>query len=176
MTDSQQNDTVRFHRLYQQLSGYRGPLPTGAVRRWEWYLGQLDQDEITTKTVAKLHDAWEVAAANDDDQRGYVALVPTAARDLRADTPGEFVGLLRMLIARSGVSACQIARRAPDIGPGKLNKSQIYSVLDRRVLPRRGEQVRSWVQACGLDPDLVDQLLALWAGLNTTKDRGQDSA
>lgn len=168
----------QFHEKFRLVSGYEGRVPVGTVAKWDWYLQQLDEDTVTTKQVDELYQEWRKAAAllsvSEEAPREYVATVPTTADELRANTAGEFVDLLAMLVARSGVSAHEIARRAPDEGPGKLGKSQVYSLLKRRVLPRKGEQVRSWAQACGMGPELVEQLLDVWARLVEARDEGQE--
>lgn len=50
--------------------------------------------------------------------------VPTAIYELRAETVVEFIGLSRPATTRSAVTAHEVAQRAPDTGPGKLNASR----------------------------------------------------
>jgi hypothetical protein len=100
--------------------------------------------------------------------RLYKPLITTATYELHAQSAQEFGALILLLISRSGMSAHQVALRAPSIGPARLNPSQLYSILKqlkRGVLSRKAAQIRSLGEASGLDEHQVQQLLRVWAGL-----------
>lgn len=111
----------------------------------------------------------EVRRHGELEPARYLAEVPTAMYEIDAETTVEFIELLRMLIVRSGVTKHQVARRAPSTGPGKLNPSQLYSLLDRGTLPRSAAQMRSLGEACGLDEHQTQQLLRVWATLRNAQ-------
>jgi hypothetical protein len=69
-----------------------------------------------------------------------------------AQTPGEFVGLLRQLKEWSGLTFRQIETRAQHYGDC-LPKSTVAATLERDALPRQ-EFLKAFVRACGCDPAL----------------------
>lgn len=88
-------------------------------------------------------------------------LVATATAELRAATAAEFIDLLRLIHARSGLTLPEISRRAGRVLP----RSQVYSLLKRGKLPTKPEQVRTFVTICGLPEPQVARVMELWATL-----------
>lgn len=164
-----------FHAQLSVL--IRHPVDPAELEPWAAYRTLLDEDEVTTKVVDQLQILWEAAARERDEQfsqRRFTPVVLTELHEMQADTAAEFIEVLKLLVSRSGVTATGIGKRAPDFGPGKLNCSQVHSLLKRGVLPRKGEQVRSFGEACGLDQTQLQQLLSVWASLSMR--RGSDAA
>ncbi|GAA0645877.1 hypothetical protein GCM10010174_81170 [Kutzneria viridogrisea] len=137
------------------------------LRPWEEYLGLLHEDTVTTKEVAQLKSLWLAAARDVAVQQVYTPVEHTPIEELRASTPVEFVTLLRLLQQRSGVTAGRLCARGPSAGPGRFGRSQVYSMTNivRGVLPTKGEQVRAFAVACGLDQHQVEELLRVWVRL-----------
>ncbi|MGI5504134.1 helix-turn-helix domain-containing protein [Lentzea sp. CA-135723] len=79
--------------------------------------------------------------------------------ELHASTVPEFLGLLKKIRGRSGLSLPKIA------GLAGLPRSQAYSMLSRGNLPTKPEQVRAFVTTCGLPEPQVVRVMELWAKL-----------
>jgi len=88
-------------------------------------------------------------------------LIATSTAELRAATEAEFIDLLRLVQVRSGLTLPEISRRAGQVLP----RSQVYSLLKRRKLPTKPEQVRAFVTICGLPEPQVARVMELWATL-----------
>lgn len=88
-------------------------------------------------------------------------IIATATAELRAATAAEFIDLLRLIQARSGLTRPELSRRAGQVLP----RSQVYSLLRRGKLPTKPEQVRTFVTICGLPEPQVARVMELWATL-----------
>ncbi|MDX8034689.1 BTAD domain-containing putative transcriptional regulator [Lentzea sp. BCCO 10_0856] len=88
-------------------------------------------------------------------------LIATTTAELRAATAAEFIELLRLIHARSGLTLPEVHRRAGQVLP----RSQVYSLLKRGKLPTKPEQVRAFVTICGLPEPQVARVMELWATL-----------
>lgn len=88
-------------------------------------------------------------------------LIATSTAELRAATEAEFIELMRLIHARSGLTLPEISRRAGQVLP----RSQVYSLLKRNKLPTKPDQVRAFVSACGLADPQVARVMELWATL-----------
>lgn len=105
-------------------------------------------------------------------QTGPKPQSPVEDKELKAATPAAFVDLLRHLQVMSGLRASQIAIKA------EIPRSQAYAMIKegRDRLPTRGDQVRGFVQACGLPPHQVQIVLRIWARLIRDAQQPQASA
>jgi hypothetical protein len=88
-------------------------------------------------------------------------LIATSTAELRAATAAEFVELMRLIQVRSGLTLPEVSRRAGRLLP----RSQVYSLLKRRTLPTKPDQVRAFVSICGLPEPQVARVMELWATL-----------
>ncbi|HEX6526507.1 MAG TPA: hypothetical protein VF070_41805 [Streptosporangiaceae bacterium] len=81
---------------------------------------------------------------------------------LTASTPVEFRRLLDRIMNSAGLTASQVAIKTA------IPRSQAYSMVstNRTTLPSRPGQVREFVQACGLAPFQVSQVMDLWDKLD----------
>ncbi|XVS61819.1 hypothetical protein ACQPYE_26445 [Actinosynnema sp. CA-299493] len=88
--------------------------------------------------------------------------VPTAAEDLRADTPRQFAEMLERIRANSGFPARRLARMA------KVPHGSVHRMLDpaRGVLPTKPDSVRAFVTTCGLLDEQTEQVMQIWARLH----------
>lgn len=81
---------------------------------------------------------------------------------IRADTPVEFRQLLHYIRMRAGLTPSQIAIKTT------IPRSQAYNMVagTRTTLPSKPEQVREFVEACGLSPVQVGLVMSLWSKLD----------
>jgi hypothetical protein len=98
----------------------------------------------------------------------YRPAVRCSLSELRATTVVQFGDLLRLLVERSGVSAYEIARRTAEQPTGKIGSSQVYHMLrpNRKRVPRKIDQIRSFGLACGLDRRQNQRLVDVWLALH----------
>ncbi|WP_410659603.1 hypothetical protein [Amycolatopsis sp. lyj-112] len=94
-----------------------------------------------------------------------VVLEPEA---FKATTPQEFVGLLRLVLERSGMNAGQIAAKT------SISRSSAYNLVaaNRTGLPRLPHQVLEFLCGCGLQLQQVGQIMRLWTRLEAHRHRG----
>jgi hypothetical protein len=152
--------------------------PSGSVASWQAYLVLLDALYVDRKSVATFRDHWRVAAApinlsrttsqgrimpppRPQPPRSYQPTTITRDEEIRAATPAEFAGLLRMLRLRSGIGATEVSRRSD------IARSQVYELsrAGRTSLPTRSSQVVAYARACGLSSDKIGILTSTWGKL-----------
>ena len=81
---------------------------------------------------------------------------------IRATTPVEFRQLLDHIRISAGLTPSQIAIKTT------IPRSQAYNMVaaNRATLPSKREQVRQFVEACGLSPVQVGLVMTLWSKLD----------
>jgi hypothetical protein len=81
---------------------------------------------------------------------------------IHATTPVEFRQLLDHIRVRAGLTPSQIAIKTT------IPRSQAYNMVavTRTTLPSKPEQVREFVEACGLAPVQVGLVMNLWSNLD----------
>ena len=81
---------------------------------------------------------------------------------IRAATPVEFRQLLDHIRISAGLTPSQIAIKTT------IPRSQAYNMVaaNRATLPSKPEQVRQFVEACGLSPVQVGLVMTLWSKLD----------
>jgi len=91
--------------------------------------------------------------------RAYIEL---DSDTIRATTPVEFRQLLDRIRQRAGLTPSQIAVKTT------IPRSQAYNMVavGRTTLPSKPEQVREFVEACGLAPVHVGLVMSLWSMLD----------
>ncbi|MCO1575845.1 helix-turn-helix domain-containing protein [Crossiella sp. SN42] len=131
----------------------------GVIREQRLYL----QGQGRAGRAARLHASPPVTA--------HPAEVPTPATELKAGDTAEFLALLRMLQARSGASRAELVRRSG------IPSSSLYSLLEpkREALPQQSDQVRKFLEACGLDTHAVTQVMRVWADLYDRERKGNET-
>ena len=79
-----------------------------------------------------------------------------------ASTPADFRRLLDNIRKRAGLTSSQIAIKTT------IPRSQAYNLVaaTRTTLPSKPEQVRQFVEACGLSPVQVGLVMSLWEKLD----------
>jgi hypothetical protein len=144
------------------------------IEPWGCYLS-LIESYVNDEELQDLCLLWESAYREQHPYRvprHYTPDVATRIEEIRAESTRQFFELFHLLILRSGVTTNRIACRAPSDGPEKLNPSQMYSLLKRGVLPRKGAQVLSFGRACGLDEQQARQLMQVWISLRDDRPTG----
>lgn len=157
------------------------------VREWSFYRQILTACVADRSTVERLHDAWRrldaakrgtgsrsanvvpisrhVSLARREEPRG----VPLTDGELVAGTPAAFIGLLRRVQVRSGLTPAEVAVRAG------IPRSTAYRFVDDRkntALPTKMEQVRAFLVVCGLSEPQVQKVMVLWSELQGGVARG----
>jgi hypothetical protein len=170
------------------------------IGEWSCYHRILDVCTADGSTVERLRDTWEQLASYRsqaspprpgmaDTSRSatvvpisrYVqqkpdeqpATVPLKDSELGAATPEAFIALLRRVQLRSGRKPVEIASRAG------IPRSTAYRFVDDRkntALPTKIEQVRAFLEACGLPAHQVQKVMVLWTDLHQVYSTKQRSA
>ncbi|MEU3767912.1 hypothetical protein AB0E55_22910 [Amycolatopsis keratiniphila] len=94
-----------------------------------------------------------------------VVLEPEA---IKATTPQEFVGLLRLVLQRSGMNAGQISVKT------SISRSSAYNLVSatRTGLPTLPEQVLEFLCGCGLQMEQAADIMQLWSKLDEARRQG----
>ncbi|RJQ68858.1 hypothetical protein D5S17_31545 [Pseudonocardiaceae bacterium YIM PH 21723] len=143
------------------------------LRPWAVYRTWLHRVHCLPERIATVLKLWRLAGGDErvggepaEAKPGEVVsqgelLSPFVISELAANTPREFVQLLKRIRSRAQGGPTGIHERSG------IGRSQIYSMTDekRSGLPTRGEQVRSFLEACGLPPVQVEHVLKLWVRL-----------
>jgi hypothetical protein len=145
--------------------------PGSGLGAWEPYQQVLGLIEAPIAEQARARSLWE--AARDGRPRPVrpprprlrSAAEPTALAEIRAGSAGEFAGLLRLLLDRSGLTVAEFARQAG------ISRSQVYALTQtgRGSLPLRVEQVRTFAEFAGLPDAQADAVVSLWEQLHRTR-------
>ena len=171
------DDSLLAANFHQLLATYcTVPANPKVLDTWFTYDHLLTQENVPAPRRTRLYALY--SRAHQDlvarrRSRRYDPEVNTSIEEIRAETAAEFVDLLATIVSRSGVSRAEIARRTAPTGPAHVGTSQVYSILQRGVLPRKGGQVRAIAEAAGLSQFHVRRLLAVWADLSGTRLRPQ---
>lgn len=99
-------------------------------------------------------------------QTNAAARTPKGELDLAADSPSQFMAMLRRMREWSGRTAGQIALY------GQLPRSTAYRFVSPKncTLPISADQVEAFALGCRLDPDQVTRVLQIWSRLSGTTD------
>ncbi|MFS8098214.1 hypothetical protein LFM09_13830 [Lentzea alba] len=132
-------------------------------RLWAQLLGGLSRPGRRAEAIAAYREVGAILGAElGIDPQPAQPLIATSTAELRAATEAEFIDLMRLIQVRSGLTLPEISRRA---GQRLLPRSQVYSLLDRKKLPTKPQQVRAFVTICGLPEPQVARVMELWATL-----------
>jgi hypothetical protein len=93
------------------------------------------------------------------------ALRPMRESELVARNPQEFTELLHTVQQRSGLNAGEIAKKAG------IPRSQAYAMIRRGTLPTKVDQVKGFLDACGLPERQARHVLSLWNELHEREHR-----
>ena len=131
-------------------------------RLWSQLLLGLSRPGRRAEALAAYREVHVILRAElgIDAEQG-LPLIATTTAELRAATAAEFIDLLRLIHARSGLTLPEVHRRAGQVLP----RSQVYSLLKRGKLPTKPDQVRTFVSICGLPEPQVARVMELWATL-----------
>lgn len=131
-------------------------------RLWSQLMLALSRSGRRTEALAAYREVRVILRTElGIDPDPALPLIATSTAELRAATDAEFIDLLRLVQVRSGLTLPEISRRAGQVLP----RSQVYSLLKRRKLPTKPEQVRAFVTICGLPEPQVARVMELWATL-----------
>jgi hypothetical protein len=131
-------------------------------RLWSQLMLALSRSGRRTEALAAYREVRVILRTElGIDPDPALPLIATSTAELRAATEAEFIDLLRLVQVRSGLTLPEISRRAGQVLP----RSQVYSLLKRRKLPTKPEQVRAFVTICGLPEPQVARVMELWATL-----------
>jgi hypothetical protein len=131
-------------------------------RLWSQLMLALSRSGRRTEALAAYREVRVILRTElGIDPDPALPLIATSTAELRAATEAEFIDLLRLVQVRSGLTLPEISRRAGQVLP----RSQVYSLLKRRKLPTKPEQVRAFVTICGLPGPQVSRVMELWATL-----------
>jgi hypothetical protein len=131
-------------------------------RLWSQLMLGLTRSGRRAEALAAYREVRAILSAElGIDPEPASPLIATSTAELRAATEAEFIELLETIHVRSGLSLPEISRRAGQVLP----RSQVYSLLKRRKLPTKPEQVRVFVTICGLPEPQVARVMELWATL-----------
>jgi hypothetical protein len=131
-------------------------------RLWSQLMLALSRSGRRTEALAAYREVRVILRTElGIDPDPALPLIATSTAELRAATEAEFIDLLRVVQVRSGLTLPEISRRAGQVLP----RSQVYSLLKRRKLPTKPEQVRAFVTICGLPEPQVARVMELWATL-----------
>ncbi|MEJ2852511.1 MULTISPECIES: hypothetical protein [unclassified Saccharothrix] len=111
-------------------------------------------------------------SAADDPVRPRPPADATPDSALQARTVPEFMALLRLIAANSGLNRNQLA------GEARIPTSSAYRLLDEAntVLPTKGERVRALCAAAGLTEHQVDRVWRLWRELRAADQKAGGQA
>ncbi|MGV9668407.1 hypothetical protein [Nocardia niigatensis] len=87
--------------------------------------------------------------------------------DLTADSPAEFIEMMRRILHASGLTAGKVAK-ATEIPRSTAYK---YVEFDNTVLPARVEYVEQFARACKLRDDQIHRVVRTWHELNGSTDQ-----
>ena len=131
-------------------------------RLWSQVVLGLSRSGRRAEALAAFRELRQILRAElGVDPDPALPLLATSTAELRAATAAEFVELMRLIQVRSGLTLPEISRRAGRLLP----RSQVYSLLKRRTLPTKPDQVRAFVTICGLPEPQVARVMELWATL-----------
>lgn len=131
-------------------------------RLWSQVVLGLSRSGRRAEALAAFRELRQILRAElGVDPDPALPLIATSTAELRAATAAEFVELMRLIQVRSGLTLPEISRRAGRLLP----RSQVYSLLKRRTLPTKPDQVRAFVTICGLPEPQVARVMELWATL-----------
>ena len=145
--------TSRLHHdwdSYEELLRiYAIPLHTARMLRTLWH--------AEFKPVREPTNARPGHTAN-----GGLALTNA---ELTATTAEEFVALLRLIRAKAGINCGQIAVKTG------MARSSVYNLVNakRTSLPTLPDQVRAFIETCGLRRDQVVIVMSLWERLDANR-------
>lgn len=169
-------EIMRFNKRVGDLvlsHGDRRPIQlikateNGDLMRWQVYVNWLGHRSVDARQDSELWMRWndlrEGLLAERRAREREMTLMPTG--ELSATTVAEFTALLRKLRCGANGGVVALSKRSG------ISRSQIYAMteISKPVLPTRSDQVRAFLEGCGLPEHQVIQVEQIWADLNASR-------
>jgi hypothetical protein len=144
----------------------------GVLLPWQDYVAMLGPRSVTVRADSELHMRWQdLFEGVQVEQRAHeCGTLELPIAELSATTVPEFTALLNRLRRRAKGGVTGLAKRSG------ISRSQIYAITDvtKPALPTRSDQVRAFLEGCGLPEYQVSAVEQVWADLN--ENRAEDAS
>lgn len=154
------------------------------VGDWALYRRILEVCGADRAALARFHAGWKRARPSSTSNvvpiTSKVLQLPDGAPaapveddELRAASARDFIGVLRLVQVRSGLTPAQVALRSG------IPRSTAYRFVDDRkntALPTKAEQVRAFLVGCGLPDHQVRKTVLLWTDLREAESAQRSAA